>query len=463
VTLIRAGFSSADITPEPGLKMEGMPRPPEGQGVKYPLTARTAVFDDGVTQAAIVALDLLFLMPAVVAEFRQAVAAGTRLQPSDVMVACTHTHRAPYVTAFMDDDTIFEYLDFVRGQLVGGMAAAQAALQPATLRVGSADAPGWTFNRRQVYKSDLGEQVGTQGPEWVDHFIRREGPEDSEVQVLVASSTSGAGIGGLVDFACHTTVMGQEPVYSADFPGPLTRELSTRFGGTFAFLLGACGNLWSVDTSVERPYREFGSAHAERMARALADKAEEGVATGRGVAGDRVKVARRLLPIPQRRPTREQVELAKWYLEQAPDDVDQMDFTRRIYGHDYTFFHNSPGIQEWFARETIGMWEWQRRVGTRELIEAVEIQVIAIGDVAFVGYPAEYFTEFGLRTKAQSPFPTTFVAELANGWHGYVPTLEAFDHGGYEPRLGYQSRLVPGAGDIMCDAALDLLQELVGE
>ena len=133
---------------------------------------------------------------------------------------------------------------------------------------------------------------------------------------------------------------------------------------------------------------------------------------------------------------------------------------RNIYGHAYTFYHNGAGIQEWFAREMIGMWEWQRRVGTRELLEDVEIQVIAIGDVAFVGYPAEYFTEFGLRTKAESPFPTTVVAELANGWHGYVPTVEAFAHGGYEPRLGYQSRLVPEAGDLMCNTALDLLRDL---
>jgi hypothetical protein len=306
----------------------------------------------------------------------------------------------------------------------------------------------------------LGEQVGTQGPEWVDHFIRREGPEDNELQVLVARDDAGHGLGGLVDFACHTTVMGQQPVYSADYPGPLTDELSRRFGGTFAFLLGASGNLWSVDTSSDRPYREMGPDHAERMAAALAAKAEQAIEAGRCVTGGRVRVARQTLQIPQRRPTPEQVALAKWYLEKASDEVDQLEFTRRIYGHDYTFYHNSPGIQAWFARELIGMWEWQRREGTRELVEDVEIQVIAVGDVALVGYPAEYFTEFGLRTKAESPFPTTFVVELANGWHGYVPTVEAFAHGGYEPRLGYQSRLVPEAGDLMCDAALDLLGAL---
>ncbi len=165
--------------------------------------------------------------------------------------------------------------------------------------------------------------------------------------------------------------------------------------------------------------------------------------------------------------TPEQAALARWYLEEAPESLDQQEFTRRIYGHDYTFFANDPVVQEWFARETIGMWEWQRRAGTRELLEEVEVQVITIGEadeggLAFVGYPCELFTEFGLQTKAQSPFAETFVVELANGWHGYVPTQEAFAHGGYEARLGYTSRLAPETGDRLVETALNLLRQNAG-
>src|SRR5205085_7193467 len=138
-----------------------------------------------------------------------------------------------------------------------------------------------------------------------------------------------------------------------------------------------------------------------------------------------VRTSRVLLQIPQRRPTREQVELARWYLEQAPPDVDQKEFTRRMYGHDYTFYNNDPSVQTWFAREAIGMWEWQRRTGVRELRESVEMQAIAIGDMALVGYPVELFCEFGLSTKERSPTVDTFVSTLANGCHGYDPTPEA--------------------------------------
>jgi hypothetical protein len=144
----------------------------------------------------------------------------------------------------------------------------------------------------------------------------------------------------------------------------------------------------------------------------------------------------------------------------------------RIYGNDFTFYTDwgnldKPDVQgsllwqeDWFARGILGLWEWQRRSGGRELVEDVEVQALAIGDVAFVGYPAEYFVEYGLRSKAQSPFPDTFVSELTNGWHGYVPTQDAFPHGGYETRLGDASRLVPEAGDRLCETGIDLLNEL---
>jgi len=77
-----------------------------------------------------------------------------------------------------------------------------------------------------------------------------------------------------------------------------------------------------------------------------------------------------------------------------------------------------------------------------------------------VAFPVELFSDFGRRVKVGSPFPDTFIATLANGWHGYAPTLEAFSHGGYELRFAYPSRLAPEAGDRMTNAALELLRRL---
>ena len=120
-----------------------------------------------------------------------------------------------------------------------------------------------------------------------------------------------------------------------------------------------------------------------------------GWATRRGqgpgeLTGTAVRSASRILRIPQRTVSWDEVLLARGYLERGEGRADEVAFTRAMYGHPFTFHSNTPVIQEWFCREAIGMWEWQRRATARmPLVEEVEVQVLAIGDVAIVAYPCE--------------------------------------------------------------------------
>ena len=115
------------------------------------------------------------------------------------------------------------------------------------------------------------------------------------------------------------------------------------------------------------------------------------------------------------------------------------------------------------------------REDSEKEIGEVEIQAIRVGDVGFVGVPAEYFVELQLDIKKRSPFKRTFVSELANGWVGYVPTkkafeenmkdvpaerMESFDHKGYEVRSALSRGFLPGVGELMADTAVELLEEI---
>ena len=471
---MRIGISETNITPAPGLLRAGMPHPQPGLGTAWPLMARVFIFDDGARRAAIIILDLLMLNPVTVAELRAAIAPGTGLAAENILIACTHTHWAPHTVAIMDEDADFTYLDFVRVRLVEAAAQAVLALQPARIKAARIQTPGWAFNRRPIYRTPQGEQVGTQGPHWIEEFVGMEGPDDPELGILLCEDMSGKPLGGLINFACHTTSGPDEPLYSSDYPGPLTELLAARLGGIYGFLQGCAGNIWQTNMTRERNpvYQENGSAHTRRMGEALAEKALEAVSIARLIEQDSVRVAARVLRIPQRRPTREQVEMAKWFLENRPVGADLQAHMLKIFGHPYTFYSDLNHIQEsdiqggiswqedWFARGLLGIWEQQRRSGTRELVEAVEVQAIALGDSVVVAYPAEYFVEYGLKTKALSPFPDTFVSELSNGWHGYIPTREAFAHGGYETRLGDASRMGVDAGERICETGVLLTREL---
>ncbi len=85
---------------------------------------------------------------------------------------------------------------------------------------------------------------------------------------------------------------------------------------------------------------------------------------------------------------------------------------------------------------------------------------MTIGDVALVGVPAEFFTKLGRDIKNRSPFRHTYIAELANGWIGYLPDRDAHQLGGYQVWTGYHSYAEPGTGERMVDRVIELLHQL---
>jgi len=74
-----------------------------------------------------------------------------------------------------------------------------------------------------------------------------------------------------------------------------------------------------------------------------------------------------------------------------------------------------------------------------------------------VGLPGEVFVDLGLAIKQASPFATTLVIELCQDAPGYIPTRKAFAEGSYET---VNSRVAPGGGERMADAAIELLAQL---
>ncbi len=64
----------------------------------------------------------------------------------------------------------------------------------------------------------------------------------------------------------------------------------------------------------------------------------------------------------------------------------------------------------------------------------------------------------GLRIKERTSPKRAHVVGYANGMVGYLPTKEAFARGGYETTFAKASRLAPEAGNILVDAAIDLVR-----
>src|SRR3954467_6893905 len=153
INMPRVGFGCVDITPEPGLPMVGMPRSPLSEGVQWPLRSRVFLADDGERRIAIVSLDLIALVSVQVSELRERLAVEASLDPENILIACSHTHRAPFTETGWGaaEEPTRSYLDLVFSRTAEAMAEAVANIQPAQLSVGTTTAPGWAFNRRPIY------------------------------------------------------------------------------------------------------------------------------------------------------------------------------------------------------------------------------------------------------------------------------------------------------------------------
>ena len=87
--------------------------------------------------------------------------------------------------------------------------------------------------------------------------------------------------------------------------------------------------------------------------------------------------------------------------------------------------------------------------------------ILSLGDIAFVPFPFEIFSEISLRLRAYAPFRHTLCLSNANGYSAYLPTEDQIVRGGYE--IGcflYSSAhpLVNNADQVLIDENLRLME-----
>jgi len=454
--MLQAGISEIEITPpEHGRLGRLIAVPTQVTGVAWPLYARAFVIESGGVRCAIISIDMNFIFAQNIREIREHVACAGGLDPGNTMVACTHTHNSFNTTPWhAEDATDYANLDYLKGRLHELVTDAAASLGPCRVKAGSAQATGVTQNRRPLYRDAAGElHVGTHGPEDVENFAGPEGPVDDELKVLLFETGNGRCLGGLVNFAAHPTTMFSQPVYSSSYIGPLTEALRAKCGGVFGFLYGLSGNLCvRCGGSNEEVNRKVGDA--------LAEVAAEAMASATPLRGEDLAVSREVLAVPLRRVTPAQIQAAKTYQRMDPAEVDGKELCQALFGHDFIFYHSSPRHVAVFVNEIIGTWEYMRRLALRHPTGDIEVQVMRLGDAAVAGFGGELFCEVKHALQDASPFAHTFFSSMTNGGTGYVPTREAFAHGGYETCTGVASQFVEEACALLKESALRQLLAL---
>lgn len=417
---LSAGFAQVDITPPVGTHKIGWLRDIVGDTVLDPLQARAAVLDCGGVCLVLVELDTLSIRWTQVDRVRRRVQSEFGVPGGHVLIAATHNHCGPPVANCGDVRRDEAYIATLEDRIVAAIGLALAARRPAEVGVNSVFEFNVAFNRRVVMRDGT---VRTHGNFKTPQSLCLEGGIDPEVAVLAARTPDGAPLGCIVNFACHPTHEGGGTGFSGGFPGVLARELKARGWPVALFLNGACGNTHTADpvTGVNLDMASAGRRLAEDAATAV-----DGMTWRREVA---LSACSRTVPLPYRKPTRAQVRgIAKG----AQRFVDPAIYDRTM----------DALLQRIAARGT----------------QPAEVQALNVDEFSFVGIPAEYFVEHGLRIKEETWPRRALVVSHANGMVGYVPTRQAFRRGGYETTFGATSRMAPEAGDILAAAAIALVR-----
>jgi hypothetical protein len=419
---LRAGFAEIDITPPIGTKKIGWLEDITIESIRDPLRAHVSVLECDGQSAAFIQLDTLSIRWTQVNDIRQRVERDYGFPGDLLMVCATHNHAGPAIANVWPIGREEKYVETMIRKIVKAFGAALDNRKPAQFGFGST--LEWEVPRNRRFVTRDGTVKTHPGPAHIPNILYREGPVDPEVAVLAFRNEYGEPLGCLVNFACHPTHEGGSTVASAGYPGVLADEMKRRGVPVTLFLNGACGNISHSD-----PFQEPHDPTMEEVGAKLAKDVAKVIEEMSWRDSARIDAAMRTIELPYR-------------------NVTEAERKGKVFGAQrFRSDETYEGPQEHLLAK-------MRKEGRNK----AEVQAIFFEETAFVGIPAEYFVEHGLRIKEETYPAHALVVGHANGMVGYVPTERAFQRGGYETTFLTSSRLAPEAGDMLADTAIELIR-----
>ncbi len=224
---IQVGAGKRIVTPDPLLPVSG------GIGASPPTTqklgdlwVRAMVLDKDGTRVAIVGADFLGFPKVLGDRVRKQV---DSIPPENIIIGATHTHSAPDMYGFPDEEGNFgidlKYVDRVCDQMAEAINEAVDNLQSASLKIATGEAQGkiaYNYYAPRLY--------------------------DPRCDVVQAVDGESKPIATLVNYAIHPEVLGpKKGICSPDMIGPFYQRIEEKTGGIAIFMNGAQGGMVTAD------------------------------------------------------------------------------------------------------------------------------------------------------------------------------------------------------------------------
>ena len=397
------GAATEVISPQPGVDLYGyIPRP--STSINDDLTATAFYFRQGETKALLVSLTICSLHPMFAEDLLDQIEARFDIPKTNCIIHTTHTHSGPVTHAPNAPkekiDAIFN--DYISPILFPNTLKAieRAVANPVevVMSYGVGESEVGVGRREITEKSEI---LLGQNP-WA--------PIDKKMTILSFMTLEGDIVANIVHYGCHGTACGKNAEISRDWSGVMCDVLTEVTGGTTAFFNGTEGDVSPRMTNSDT----MGGHHVRYALQLGAVAAQDAVRIQKATNGYN-KVALDVscktirLPLKPRIPKEEVEKLAE----------DFRNGTLQLHDARIGYYYSRIAASYRNGYEEMETFDFKQTV-------------IRLGDVAFVSFPYEMFSELGLRISQGSKVPHTLSVALCNGSYSYFVTQDQVCRGGYE-------------------------------
>lgn len=447
--IFKAGAATSNITPKIGTSINGSMKDITIRQIHDETHARAIVMDDGQTRLAIVVADLCMVSREVLDDAKLRANKITGIPVENMMMSATHTHSGGTACSVFQSDPDKGYLMFLRERIADAVVRANNNLVPARIGWAVGNEPSQVFNRRWKMKpgkpiiNPFGKEdqvkmnPGIGNPD----LLEPAGPTDPGLPVISIQSLTGRPIALMANYSLHYVGGTGAAEVSADYYGFFAERMKQLMQGdqqypAFVALMsnGTSGNINNINFGGTAAPSVPAYTRMQQVANIVAAEAYKTVQNIKYQDWISLSSAQKEIDLGVRLPSKDEIERAKGIITQAKGPV-------------------MNSMEEIYARETVLIADYPKQV-------SVILQAFRLGELAITAAPCEVFVEIGLKVKAESPFKTTFMVSLANGYNGYLPTPEHHKLGGYETWRARSSYLEVDASTKITNTLFDLLGKL---
>lgn len=404
--MLKAGFSRLEITPPLGTFVAGAFRDRFAKDVLDPLQLNTLAVSDGTETALIIAADFLQMAKKYADEIRKLISERVNIPEKNIMVACLHQHTSTVLKEHHHPHGILDdrsYMDLLYRKFADAAELAINDMKEAELSTGILPtAEPIAFVRRYVMKDG---SIETNPAGRHTEVERRCAEADNNVRLCRFTRKDATDI-ALVNFSTHPDIIHKE-LFSADWPGFVRRFVEKDIENVSCLVtVGAQGDSNHADFMAEKI--KDGYEHSRHMGRVIADSVLEMWNCSEKRNVEKITAGYDIVYNRTRTEGEERYEECKKIKEEQ--------------------------IKDPFKHHITVMGDATRIVNLRNqpIYQKIPMTVINLGDVGFVGFGGEPFTDYARAIQEACPNRFIVASCCTNGGEGYLPTEKAFAEGGYE-------------------------------